>query len=82
MNRFSFAAKQKRVAKATEIKDRGNKALREGELTKAELLYSDALEVEKSITALWTNRAIVRIRLKKFQGIICIMIINTTCIIL
>ena len=61
------AERQIRIKRATEIKDRGNSALRDGDLTKAELLYSEALDVERSVPAFWSNRAIVRIRLRKFR---------------
>jgi len=59
--------KQRRVKIATEIKERGNQALKDGDLTKAEILYSEALDHERSVPAFWTNRAIVRIKLKKYE---------------
>ena len=67
---FRYKERQERIKTATEIKNRGNSALCDGDLTKAELLYSEALEIERSVPAFWTNRAIVRIRLRKFRDAI------------
>ena len=41
--------------------------MKEGFPSEAERRYSEALAIEKSIPAIWTNRAIVRIRLKKYK---------------
>ena len=40
------------------MKERGNAALKTGELSRAEILYSEALEIERSVPSFWTNRAI------------------------
>lgn len=61
---FRHKARQERIKKATEIKEEGNAALKQGELSRAEILYSQALDIERSVPAFWTNRAIGRINLK------------------
>ena len=51
--KFRHREKQRRVKIASEIKERGNQALKDGDLTKAEILYTEALDHERTF---WTKQ--------------------------
>lgn len=53
---------------ATECKDRGNDAMRKGLYVAADKFYSDGLEVCKDLKELWTNRALARLKLERFEA--------------
>ncbi len=51
-----------------EFKMRGNEAMKKGLYVAAEKLYSDGLELVKDVKELWTNRALARLKLDRFEG--------------
>jgi tetratricopeptide (TPR) repeat protein len=48
-------------------KDEGNKYFKKGKLEFAEMKYSEGIEIDKSNKALWLNRALVRMKLGKWE---------------
>lgn len=63
--------KRRRDAKeAEECKERGNKRLKLGLYKTAEKDYTDGLELKKDCLPLYTNRALARVKLEKWEGAI------------
>jgi uncharacterized cupin superfamily protein len=59
------------AAKATEalaLKDRGNLALKQGDVAGAEQLYTQAIEIDSSNHIFFGNRSCVRLKLKDLEG--------------
>ncbi|KAK8793395.1 hypothetical protein WA158_004754 [Blastocystis sp. Blastoise] len=52
---------------AEAIKERGNQRLRDGNYSSAELLYTEAIDLEPSNAKYYSNRCTARIHLKKFD---------------
>eukprot|EP00052_Salpingoeca_macrocollata_P013520 m.105603 g.105603 ORF g.105603 m.105603 type:complete len:696 (-) comp18946_c0_seq1:121-2208(-) len=59
--------RKQREAEAAIIKEKGNAAFKAGKLEEAHTLYSDALALHPSNTALLTNRALVALQLQRFS---------------
>jgi len=60
--------KRKRDEKeATVLKDKGNECMKKGLYKTAEKYYSDALDIKKEMLALYTNRALSRVKIEKWQ---------------
>ena len=57
--------------KAKELKEKGNAAFQKKNLIEAEKCYSEAIELNIGSRPLWTNRAICRNRMEKFQDALC-----------
>ena len=55
---------------AEELKVKGNEALKKGLYKTANKFYSDALELKKDLMPLYTNRALARLKLEDFTGVI------------
>ena len=55
---------------AEELKVKGNEALKKGLYKTANKYYSDALELKKDMLPLYTNRALARLKLEDYQGVI------------
>lgn len=55
---------------ATILKDKGNDLLKRGCYKTAIKAYSDAMELRKDMLALYTNRALARIKVEDFTGAI------------
>lgn len=55
---------------AEELKVKGNEALKKGLYKTANKFYSDALDLKKDMLPLYTNRALARLKLEDFQGVI------------
>ena len=53
--------------KAKELKEKGNAAYHKGKLQEAEQFYSEAIQLNMGSRPLWTNRAICRNRMKKYE---------------
>ena len=53
--------------KGQELKQQGNQYFLKAKLELAELKYSEGIEIDKCNKALWLNRALVRIKLNKFE---------------
>jgi tetratricopeptide (TPR) repeat protein len=65
--------KKKRIRdrkEAEELKVKGNEALKRGLYKTANKYYSDALDVRKDILPLYTNRALARLKLEDYTGVI------------
>lgn len=63
------AADRKTEGKIAEsYKDKGNKAMAEGDYNKAWEMYTFGLDHKKDLKALWTNRALASIKMGKFKG--------------
>ena len=54
--------------KAKELREKGNTAFQKKKFTKAEKFYSEAIQLNIGWRPLWTNRAICRNRLEKFEN--------------
>jgi tetratricopeptide (TPR) repeat protein len=52
---------------AEELKLKGNDYMKKGEYDYAVMKYSQALELVKDIKAIWLNRALAYLKLKKFR---------------
>ena len=55
---------------AEELKVKGNDAIKRGLYKTANKYYSDALDLKKDLLPLYTNRALARLKLEDFQGVI------------
>lgn len=55
---------------ALALKDRGNDALKKGCYKTAAKYYSDALDLKKDLLSLYTNRALARLKIEDYQGVI------------
>jgi tetratricopeptide (TPR) repeat protein len=55
---------------AEELKEKGNDAIKRGLYKSANKYYSDALELKKDLLPLYTNRALARLKLEDFTGVI------------
>jgi tetratricopeptide (TPR) repeat protein len=65
------AKKRRREAKeANECKERGNQRLKLGLYKTAEKDYTDGLELKRDCLPLYTNRALARLKLEKWEGAI------------
>ena len=53
--------------KANQLKESGNKAFQNKKYVEAENFYSEALELQPGLRHLWTNRAICRNAMKKYE---------------
>ena len=53
--------------RAKELKEKGNEAFKKKNYEEAEKCYSDAIELNRGCRPLWTNRAICRNTMKKYQ---------------
>lgn len=62
--------RQRDRKEAEELKDKGNEAIKRGLYKTANKHYSDALEVKKDLLPLYTNRALARLKLEDYQGVI------------
>lgn len=52
------------------LKDRGNEVLKKGLYKSAIKYYTDALELRKDILCLYTNRALARLKIEDYLGVI------------
>lgn len=55
---------------ADELKVKGNDALKKGLYKTAQKYYSDALELRRDLLPLYTNRALARLKLEDYAGVI------------
>lgn len=55
---------------ANTLKERGNLAFRKGQYAQAELSYTEAINLDSSNYLIYNNRALVRIRLQNYDGVI------------
>lgn len=55
---------------ADELKERGNNVLKKGLYKSAIKYYSDALQLRKDLLPLYTNRALARLKIEDFHGVI------------
>ena len=55
---------------AVELKEKGNAALKKGCYKTAAKYYTDALELRKDLLAVYTNRALARLKIEDYQGVI------------
>jgi tetratricopeptide (TPR) repeat protein len=55
---------------AEELKEKGNDALKKGCYKTAIMYYTEALDIKKDFLALFTNRALARLKVEDFQGAI------------
>ena len=75
-NVYSHVAKRISLIKAmstltaSELKEKGNKAFKNGEFEIAEQNYSLAIQKRSDDPIFYTNRAFVRLRLQKWQGVV------------
>ena len=69
---FANRAKKRRKNKKTanELKDKGNTCMKKGLYKSANKHYTDALEEDRGMLPLYTNRALARIRLEMWQDVI------------
>jgi serine/threonine-protein phosphatase 5 len=51
---------------ATELKDKGNEALKRGCYKTAIKYYSDGLELRRDLLPLYTNRALARLKIEEY----------------
>jgi hypothetical protein len=58
------------LKEAEELKVKGNEALKKGLYKTANKYYSDALDLKKDLLPLYTNRALARLKLEDFTGVI------------
>jgi tetratricopeptide (TPR) repeat protein len=58
------------LKEAEELKVKGNEALKKGLYKSANKHYTDALELKKDLLPLYTNRALARLKLEDFTGVI------------
>jgi len=61
------AARKERHRKANLVKEQGNEAYNDGRFEEAVKLYTDAMQIAKDLTPLYTNRAATYLKLQKFQ---------------
>lgn len=62
--------RQKDKKEAEILKDKGNEAIKRGLYKSANKYYTDALEHKKDLLPLYTNRALARLKLEDYQGVI------------
>jgi len=62
--------RQRDFKEATALKEHGNDLLKKGLYKTAIKCYSDAMELRKDILALYSNRALARLKIEDFQGAI------------
>ena len=62
-----YQKRQKNLKIATELKEKGNIALKEERYKDAESLYSEGLDLVRDFKVLWTNRAICRMKMKRYE---------------
>ena len=62
--------RQRDKKEADELRERGNDVLKRGLYKSAIKYYTDALELRKDILCLYTNRALARLKIEDFQGVI------------
>mmetsp|Transcript_709 Transcript_709/g.398 ORF Transcript_709/g.398 Transcript_709/m.398 type:complete len:106 (-) Transcript_709:1686-2003(-) len=65
--------KKRRVRDTKEanlLKEKGNEALKKGCYKTAIKYYSDAMELRKDLMPAYTNRALARLKIEDFQGVI------------
>ena len=62
--------RQRDGKEANEFKVRGNEALQKGLYKTAQKYYSDALELRRDILPIYTNRALSRLKLEDYPGVI------------
>lgn len=55
---------------AEELKEKGNEVLKKGLYKSAIKYYTDAIELRKDILPLYTNRALARLKVEDFAGVI------------
>jgi tetratricopeptide (TPR) repeat protein len=55
---------------AEELKEKGNEVLKKGLYKSAIKYYTDALELRKDILPIYTNRALARLKVEDYQGVI------------
>lgn len=65
-----YQKRQKNLKIATELKEKGNIALKENRFEDADSLYSEGLDLVKDFKVLWTNRAICRMKMKRYEDAI------------
>ena len=58
------------LKEAEELKVKGNEAIKKGLYKSANKYYSDALDLKKDLLPLYTNRALARLKLEDFTGVI------------
>lgn len=58
------------LKEAEALKVKGNEALKKGLYKTANKYYSDALDLKKDLLPLYTNRALARLKLEDFTGVI------------
>eukprot|EP00347_Sterkiella_histriomuscorum_P021645 403333259 len=62
--------RQRDKKEADVLRERGNEVLKKGLYKSAIKYYSDALELRKDILCLYTNRALARLKIEDFTGVI------------
>jgi tetratricopeptide (TPR) repeat protein len=62
--------RQRDRKEAEELKFKGNEALKKGLYKSANKYYTDAFELIKDLLPLYTNRALARLKLEDFTGVI------------
>ena len=62
-----YQKRQKNLKIATELKEKGNIALKEERYKDADSLYSEGLDLVRDFKVLWTNRAICRMKMKRYE---------------
>ena len=65
-----YQKRQKNLKIATELKEKGNIALKEQRYEDADSLYSEGLDLVRDFKVLWTNRAICRMKMKRYEDAI------------
>ena len=65
-----YQKRQKNLKIATELKEKGNIALKENRFEDADSFYSEGLDLVKDFKVLWTNRAICRMKMKRYEDAI------------
>jgi len=58
--------RERETKEATALKEKGNEFLKKGLYKSANKFYSDGIEVKKDLLALYTNRALARLKLEDF----------------
>ena len=62
-----YQKRQKNLKIATDLKEKGNIALKEERYEDADSFYSEALDLVRDFKVLWTNRAICRMKMKRYE---------------
>lgn len=62
--------RQRDAKEANEFKEKGNAALKKGCYKTAIKYYTDALELRKDLMPIYTNRALAKLKIEDFEGVI------------